>query len=112
MSTADELAKLHDLLNKGAITQDEFESAKARVLAGASPSSTSSSELGAGGLNAFRLSRDDRWIAGVCGGLAQLTGLDSWAWRLLFVLGLMLGGATLLVYVLLWIFVPREAVDE
>lgn len=110
MSTADELAKLHELLNKGVITQEEFESAKARVLAGAPAPLVSG--CGPSGLNAFRLSHDDRWIAGVCGGLAILTGLDSWAWRLLFVLGLMLGGATLLVYVLLWIFVPRQAVDE
>ena len=33
MSTADEIAKLHDLLARGAITPDEFERQKARLLA-------------------------------------------------------------------------------
>jgi phage shock protein PspC (stress-responsive transcriptional regulator) len=100
MSTADEIAKLHELLTKGAITQAEFEQAKARL-------------LGSGGaardtVNRFRLSNSDRWIAGVCGGIGALTGVDSWVWRLLFVLGLLLGGFTALLYVLLWILVPRE----
>jgi len=102
MSTADEIAKLHDLLGKGAITQEEFERAKARLLE--SPS--------AGGplrLNRLRLSNTDRWIAGVCGGIAAVTGVESFVWRLIFVLGLFLGGFTLLLYLVLWIFVPREA---
>jgi phage shock protein PspC (stress-responsive transcriptional regulator) len=50
----------------------------------------------------------DRWIAGVCGGIGRLTGVESWIWRLLFVLGLVFGGFTLFVYAVLWIFVPRE----
>ena len=33
MSTADEIAKLHDLLTRGAITQAEFDQLKAKALA-------------------------------------------------------------------------------
>ena len=109
MNAADELAKLHDLLNKGALTQEEYESAKARILAGAP--CESGAPCGSAAINNFRLSESDKWIAGVCGGLADVTGLDSWVWRLLFALGAMFGGVTLLIYVLLWIFVPRESAN-
>ena len=101
MSTADEIAKLHDLLARGAITQAEFEQAKSRLLA--APSAAESPAI-----NRLRLSDGERWIAGVCGGIAAATGVEAWIWRLLFVAGLFLGGFTLLLYVLLWIFVPRE----
>jgi phage shock protein PspC (stress-responsive transcriptional regulator) len=100
MSTADEIAKLHDLLTKGAITPDEYERAKARLLE--APSAVPLR------LNRLRLSNTDKWIAGVCGGIAGTTGVESYVWRLIFVLGLFLGGFTLLLYLLLWILVPRE----
>jgi phage shock protein PspC (stress-responsive transcriptional regulator) len=102
MSTADELAKLHQLLEKGALTPAEFERAKARLLEeGPGP--------GAGlAINRLRRSLADRWIAGVCGGIARITGVESWIWRMLFVLGLIFGGFTIFVYLVLWIFVPRE----
>jgi phage shock protein C len=101
MSTADEIAKLHELLNKGAITQAEFERAKARLLD--VPAATTPLAL-----NRLRLANTDKWIAGVCGGISRATGVESFVWRLIFVLGLFLGGFTLLLYVLLWIFVPRD----
>jgi phage shock protein PspC (stress-responsive transcriptional regulator) len=100
MSTADELAKLHELFTKGAMTKEEFETAKARVLGGETRATAA--------INNFRLTEDDKWIAGVCGGIARVTGVDSWIWRLLFVLGLAFGGFTLIIYLLLWIFVPRD----
>jgi phage shock protein PspC (stress-responsive transcriptional regulator) len=100
MSTADEIAKLHDLLAKGALTQAEFEQAKARLLAQPAGSALS--------INRLRLSDRDKWIAGVCGGIGATTGVEPWIWRLIFVLGLVFGGFTLLLYLLLWIFVPRE----
>jgi phage shock protein C len=98
MTTADEIAKLHELLAKGAITQAEFEQAKARALGGATDPLP---------FNQLRLSNRDKWIAGVCGGIATVTGVESWIWRLLLVAGLFLGGATILLYLVLWIFVPR-----
>jgi phage shock protein PspC (stress-responsive transcriptional regulator) len=102
VSTADEIAKLHELLSKGALSQEEFARAKARLL-DASPGP------GAGlAINRLRLSRTDKWIGGACGGIARLTGVESWIWRMLFVIGLMFGGVTLFLYLVLWIFVPHE----
>jgi phage shock protein PspC (stress-responsive transcriptional regulator) len=101
MSTADEIAKLHDLLARGAITQGEFEQAKAKLLSSAPGEPPA--------INRIRLSNSDRWIAGVCGGIAAITGVDTWIWRLLSVAGLFAGGLTLVLYILLWIFVPRES---
>ena len=102
MSIADELDKLHQLLAKGALTQGEFDQAKRRLLE-AAPGP------GAGlAINRLRLSASDKWIADVCGGIARLTGVESWIWRMLFVVGLLFGGFTLFMYVVFWIFVPRE----
>ena len=44
----------------------------------------------------------------MCGGIAEATGVDSWVWRLLFILLLLFWGTGLVLYVLLWIFVPKE----
>jgi phage shock protein PspC (stress-responsive transcriptional regulator) len=104
MSAADEIAKLHQLVEKGALTQAEFEQLKARLV-------SETPGPGAGlAINRLRRAEADRWIAGVCGGIARLTGVESWIWRLLFVLGLVFGGFTIFVYIVLWIFVPRENV--
>jgi phage shock protein PspC (stress-responsive transcriptional regulator) len=102
MSTADEIAKLHDLLQKGAISQAEYEQAKARLLH-QTPGPGAALQI-----NRLRLSDTDKWIAGVCGGIGQVTGVESWIWRVIFVLGLLAGGFTLFLYLVLWIFVPRE----
>ena len=102
MSPADEIAKLHALVEKGALSPAEFERLKARLI-DASPGP------GAGlAINRLRRTEADRWIAGVCGGIARITGVESWIWRMLFVLGLIFGGFTIFVYIVLWIFVPRE----
>lgn len=60
-------------------------------------------------LHNFTKSDTDRWIGGVCGGLGEHTPVPSWVWRLLFTLLVMCFGTGLLIYVLLWIFVPRKA---
>jgi phage shock protein C len=53
-------------------------------------------------------SRDNRWLGGVCGGVAQYTGLDPNLVRLLVVLGTILGfGSLLLVYIVAWIVMPQ-----
>ena len=49
-----------------------------------------------------------RVVLGVCGGIARATGMESWAWRLIFAVLLLCGGAGLVVYVLLAIFVPSD----
>jgi phage shock protein PspC (stress-responsive transcriptional regulator) len=103
MSLADDLARLEELRAKGSLSEDEFQRAKARLLgSGGSPPPAVEA------VNRFRRSETDKWIAGVCGGLARSTGLESWAWRLVFTLLLLFGGTGLLIYVLIWIFVPSE----
>ena len=106
MALTDELAKLEDLHRRGALSDEEFARAKAHLLDGAAtPDSTAGP---AAAINALRRSSGDRWIGGVCGGIGRATGIDSWVWRLLFALLLLCGGAGLVLYVLLWIFVPAE----
>jgi phage shock protein C len=105
MTLSEELAKLAELRASGTLTEEEFARAKERLLntAGARPE-----EPAVAAVNAFRRSRTDRVLGGVCGGLARATGLESWVWRLLFALLFIFAGAGLLAYVLLWIFVPSE----
>ena len=57
---------------------------------------------------ALRRSRDDRWLGGVCGGIARVTGVESWIWRLLFALLALCAGTGALVYLLMWILVPAD----
>ena len=104
MSTADEIAKLHQLMEKGALSGAEFEQAKSRLLEHKPPPGAALA------INHLRRSARDQWIAGVCGGIAHISGVESWIWRMLFVLGLVFGGFTIFVYLVLWIFVPREDV--
>lgn len=53
-------------------------------------------------------SRDDRWLGGVCGGLAEYTGVDAWVIRLITVVAIVLGaGSLILVYLICWIFIPK-----
>jgi phage shock protein C len=56
----------------------------------------------------FTRSRDDKMIAGVCGGIARYFNVDTTIVRLLFVLSVFLGGVTPLIYVVLWIVMPEE----
>ena len=101
MSIADEIERLAAQRSAGHLSDAEFERAKSRVLD--RESSAGSSEIGT-----LRRSLHDRWIGGVCGGLAKLTGMESWIFRLLFVVAVFFGGFGLIPYVLLWIFVPEE----
>ena len=118
---SDEIRRLHELHQAGALTTEEFERAKAKVLAGASPNERINLNKDGGtgngfdarpGVNNFqslRRSRVDRWLGGVCGGLAGTFGMDAWVWRLLFaVLTILTSGFGALVYLLMWIFVPEE----
>lgn len=53
-------------------------------------------------------SRDDRMVAGVCAGLADYIGVDPTIVRLLFVLGLFVGGATFWAYLIMMLIVPEK----
>lgn len=54
-------------------------------------------------------SRNDKLIAGVCGGIARALGVDSTVVRLVFVLSVFAVGVSPLIYVILWIVMPEEA---
>jgi phage shock protein C len=105
MALADELSKLSELHANGALTEEEFKRAKERLL---NTEPTRSSDPLASAVNTFRRSRTDRWFGGVCGGIARSTGMEAWIWRLLFAALFICAGVGLLLYVLLWIFVPSE----
>jgi phage shock protein C len=107
MALSDELSKLDELRQRGVLSDDEFARAKARLLDGA-PAAGASNPPAVAAINALRRSRKDRWIGGVCGGLAAPTGVESWVWRLLFAVFFLFGGVGLILYVLMWIFVPSE----
>jgi phage shock protein C len=105
MPIADELSKLSELHINGALTEEEFKRAKERLL---NTEQTRSNDPLASVVNTFRRSRTDRWFGGVCGGIARSTGMEAWVWRLLFTALFICAGLGLLLYVLLWIFVPSE----
>jgi phage shock protein C len=53
-------------------------------------------------------SKTDRKVAGVCGGLAQYFNIDPTLIRVLFIVLAILGGSGLVLYLALWIIVPKE----
>ncbi len=56
-------------------------------------------------------STNDKMIAGVCGGLARYFGIDTTIVRLVFVLAVFAGGASPLIYLILWIVMQEERVQ-
>ncbi len=109
MNDAEELNKLADLHARGVLSDAEFAQAKARVLGGlGTPSHGAGSNPHFNAVNDLRRARVDRWIGGVCGGVARFTGLDSWVWRLIFTVLFLVFGSGVFLYILLWIFVPEE----
>jgi phage shock protein C len=53
-------------------------------------------------------SRSNRQVAGVCGGLAQYFSMDATLIRILFVVLAVLGGSGIVIYLAMWIIVPKE----
>jgi phage shock protein C len=54
-------------------------------------------------------SRTNRWIFGVCGGLAEFFGIDPIVVRLVFIIGALLGfGSFILIYLVMFFVVPEE----
>jgi phage shock protein PspC (stress-responsive transcriptional regulator) len=105
MGFVDDLARLDELRSRGALSDDEFQRAKARLL----DSGHAAGDIPAvAAINRLRRSRSDRWVGGVCGGIAGLTGVESWIWRLVLSALALFGGIGVIFYILLWIFVPNE----
>jgi phage shock protein PspC (stress-responsive transcriptional regulator) len=115
MTLSEELGKLAQLRASGSLTEEEFTRAKERLLQ-ADPTQAGPTQAGpsqpndplVSAVNAFRRSRSDRLFGGVCGGMARSTGMAAWIWRLIFAALFIFAGAGLLLYLLLWIFVPSE----
>ena len=59
----------------------------------------------------FVRSRNDRMLAGICGGIAQRFGWNSTLVRVLFVLISLASAAFpgILVYLILWLLMPEES---
>ena len=55
-------------------------------------------------------SRNDRMIAGICGGLAVYFGMDVALIRIIAVLLFLFAGLSLWVYPILWAVIPEEPV--
>jgi phage shock protein C len=54
-------------------------------------------------------SKDDKWVSGVCGGVARYLGVDANLVRLVVVLGTILGfGSLIIAYIVAWILMPQE----
>jgi phage shock protein C len=51
-------------------------------------------------------SRNQRMLAGVCGGLAEYFNLDATLIRVLFLVLAVFGGSGLVIYVVMWLIVP------
>jgi phage shock protein C len=56
-------------------------------------------------------SKEDRVLAGVCGGLAAYFNIDPTIIRVIFIVLALFGGGSIILYLLLWILIP-EAPEE
>jgi phage shock protein C len=50
----------------------------------------------------------DRWVAGVCSGLARRFGVSPAVMRALFVVSCLLPGPQVVLYIALWILMPND----
>ncbi len=58
----------------------------------------------------LRRSRRNRMVAGVCGGLAEFTGISTFWFRLAFLIALIPGGIPGIgAYLIFWIVVPKAS---
>jgi phage shock protein PspC (stress-responsive transcriptional regulator) len=69
-------------------------------------STTSSLPPSASARPGLTRSRTDSRIAGVCGGLAEHTGIDALVWRVAMIALTLAGGTGIVVYGLLWLLMP------
>ncbi len=60
---------------------------------------------------ALARSSQDKVLGGVCAGIAHRYDKDPWLIRLLFIAALALPGPGILIYLLLWAFLPVDAED-
>lgn len=75
-----------------------------------SGSKGSSGGNGFGGFAGKKLERPmtGRWVAGVCAGLAEYSGIDVSLIRVIFAVTVLFGGLGAIAYLLAWALVPEE----
>jgi phage shock protein PspC (stress-responsive transcriptional regulator) len=73
------------------------------------PLDPSTSDVPPAGTRRLRRSGTDRMAGGVCGGLADYTGIDAVLWRVAFVTLTVLGGSGILFYAVLWLLMPAPS---
>ena len=104
MSLSKELERIQALYDAGNLSDEEYIKAKDRILAEPEVPSESQSVL-----HRFQRSRRKALLGGVCSGIAEISDTPSWVWRFLFTFAFFLGGISVVVYILLWIFVPQKS---
>jgi phage shock protein PspC (stress-responsive transcriptional regulator) len=57
-------------------------------------------------------STSDRWFTGVCGGIAEYTGIDATIIRVTVAVLVLMGGTGGLAYVLAWLLIPSADATE
>ena len=57
-------------------------------------------------------STDDRWLAGVCGGLGKYFNVDPTLVRVIFIVLALIGLGGVILYLLLWVIIPPEPTEE
>jgi phage shock protein PspC (stress-responsive transcriptional regulator) len=81
---------------------------RARTVEGGCGTTAATATRGVNDVNRLTRPRDDRWIAGVCAGLARRFGLSSGMVRLIFVVSCLLPGPQFVLYLILWVLMPSE----
>ena len=61
------------------------------------------------GSKRLQRSESDRFLTGVCGGIADYTGIDSTLIRVLFAVFTLLGFSGVFVYIVAWLLMPAES---
>ncbi|MBR4969904.1 MAG: PspC domain-containing protein [Alistipes sp.] len=59
-------------------------------------------------LRQLRRSRNNRSIAGICGGLGEYLGMDATPLRIAMIFLVLFGGMSLWVYIIMWLVIPEE----
>jgi phage shock protein C len=104
MTMPDDLSRLAELHQRGLLSDEEFVRAKRRVLDGLPPAASTGTAV----VNGLQRSRHDRWLGGVCGGIARSTNLAAWFWRAVLVSLVLFGGTGIFLYLVMWVLVPLE----
>lgn len=61
------------------------------------------------GSKRLQRSESDRFLTGVCGGIAAYTGIDSTLVRVLFAVFTLLGFSGVFVYIVAWLIMPSQS---